>query len=176
MAIIVRKPHVQKEFAFLMEHSCVPYSENTPSDPKSRRWNRMAGGPRRLIEVDRFSLWFSPALDRCRRERRTRRYVVHGSDFHRSPAVSPRPLLRRTNFSSCYRPPFSPDEFKVNLGHETVPRLSRGGGVGGDIGLAPPGDLSSWNPREHWGSPWSLCYDRTLGTGALGGTIRLGHL
>lgn len=27
MAIVVRKPHVQKEFAFLMEHSCVPYSE-----------------------------------------------------------------------------------------------------------------------------------------------------
>lgn len=142
MAIVVRKPHVQKNSPFLIKHSCVPLVDyfvrwNTPSDPKSRRWNRMAGGPRRLIEVDRFSLWFSPVLDRCRREWRTRRYVVHGSNFHRSPAVSLRPLLRRTNFSSCCWPPFSPDEFKVNLGHETVPRLSRGGGVGGDIGLAP---------------------------------------
>lgn len=39
-----------------------------------------------------------------------------------------------------------------------------------------PGRPVIVNPLGAPGSPWSLCYDRTLGTGALGTTIRLGHL
>jgi len=74
--------------------------------------------PRRL-----FSFSFPRSVSR---KRHTQEYV-RGTNFHRSPVVPVRPLLRRTNFSFCLPAvvlPLSDDgslgEFKVNLGHETV--------------------------------------------------------
>lgn len=148
----------------------------------------MAGGRRRLIEVDRFSLRFSPSVAPRSlpmgeyTQAETRGYVVHDSDFHRSPVVSLRPLLRRTNFSSCCRPPFSPDEFKVNLGHETeflgslgVAWGEEGVGDGGWVGapgrpviVKPLGAPAAHPDLSVTIEPWE--------TGALGSTIRLGHL
>lgn len=129
---------------------------------------------RRIAEPKRL---FSFSLPRnVSRKRHTREYVVRGTNFHRSPVVPVRPLLRRTNFSFCLPTVVLPlsddgplDEFKVNLGHETV--LWREGWVG-----SAPGRPVIVNPLGAPGSPWSLCYDRTLGIGALGITIRLGHL
>lgn len=87
----------------------------------------------RIVEPRRL---FSFSLPRSvSRKRHMREYVVRGTNFHRSPVVPVRPLLRRTNFSFCLPAVVLPlsddgplDEFKVNLGHETV--LWRARGVG----------------------------------------------
>lgn len=55
--------------------------------------------PRRLFS---FSLPRSVS-----RKRHMREYVVRGTNFHRSPVVPVRPLLRRTNFSFCLPAPSS---------------------------------------------------------------------
>lgn len=86
---------------------------------------------RRITEPERLFSFSLPG--NVSRKRHTREYVVCGTNFHRSPVVPVRPLLRRTNFSFCLPAVVLPlsddgplDEFKVNLGHETVLWRARG--------------------------------------------------